>query len=124
MEAHRILIIDDHEPTRKALRSILRRKGYEVTEAGTIAGGLALLDLLSPPPVCVVLDMDLPDGRGETVLRAIREGHMPVRVAVCSGMSDPSRWDAVKRLGPEATLRKPIDAEDVCDACDPGRPAL
>src|SRR4051794_17850845 len=90
MEAHRILIIDDHEATRKVLRSILRRKGYEVTEAGTIAGGLALLDLLSPPPVCVVLDMDLPDGRGETVLRAIREGHMPVRVAVCSGMSDPS----------------------------------
>src|SRR3954466_6775951 len=119
MDAAKILIVEDHEPTRHVLKSLLQRRGHEVIEAGTIAGGLCLLYVI-PPPDWVVLDMDLTDGRGETVLRAIREGHMPVRVAVCSGMNDPSRWDAVRLLGPEAVLRKPVDAADVCDACDPG----
>src|SRR3954469_6595284 len=114
MDAAKILIVDDHEPTRHVLRSLLQRRGHEVVEAGTIASGLSSLDL-SPPPDCVVLDMDLPDGHGESVLLAIREGQLPIRVAVCSGMSDPSRWDAVRRLEPEALLRKPIDVEDVCE---------
>ena len=72
MEARRILIIEDHEPTRHALRSLLMRRGHDIIEAGTIAEGLASLDR-HPLPDCVVLDMDLPDGGGETVLRAIRE---------------------------------------------------
>jgi len=119
MYTQRILIIDDHEPTRSTLRSILNRRGYEVFEAGTIAGGLALLDGLDPHPECVVLDMDLPDGSGETILRAIRKEQMPVRVAVCSGMSDPSRWAMVERLEPEAILQKPVDLAEVYAACGP-----
>src|SRR4051794_234281 len=122
MRTKRVLIVEDHEPTRYALRSILKRKGYEVTEAGTIAAGVDLVDR-SPPPDCVVLDMDLPDGRGEAVLRAIRDGHMDVRVAVCSGMSDSARWDALRLLGPETMLRKPVNAADVCKACEPGHTA-
>lgn len=116
MTLHRILIIEDHESTRNVLRSTLRREGHEVATAGTIAEGLTLL-AFGPTPDCVVLDMDLPDGRGETVLRAIRDGHMPVRVAVCSGMTDPARWDAVRNLGPEALLRKPVEMAEVCRAC-------
>jgi len=114
MDAAKILIVEDHEPTRCVLRTFLRRKGYVVIEAGTIAGGVCLL-YVRPPPDWIILDMDLPDGRGETILRAIREGHMPVRVAVCSGMSDPSRWDAVRLLEPEALLQKPISVEGMCE---------
>jgi DNA-binding NarL/FixJ family response regulator len=67
----------------------------------------------------VVLDMDLPDGRGEVVLRAVRERHLPTRVAVCSGMTDDARWDAVKGLDPEALLQKPIDVAAMCRVCEP-----
>ena len=30
-------------------------------------------------PHCLVLDMDLPERRRETVLQAIRDGHLPIR---------------------------------------------
>ena len=78
----RILIIEDHQPDGDSLRRSLRRKGYEVEIAGTICEGLSIMGS-SWAPDCLVLDMDLPDGRGETVLRAIRDGHLPIRVAVC-----------------------------------------
>src|SRR5438874_805204 len=117
MRILRILIIEDHEPTRDALRSIQRRKGFEVEIAGTICEGMGILGS-SWVPDCLVLDLDLPDGHGETVLRAIRDGHLPIRVAVCSGMADLSRWEPVRHLDPEAILQKPIQVADVCKACE------
>jgi DNA-binding NtrC family response regulator len=116
MGSPRILIIEDHVPTQWLLRSILTRRGYEVTAAGTLAEGLDLLDG-EPPPDCIVLDLDLPDGRGEALLLQIRERHLPVRVAVCSGTADDRRWDAVRRLAPEGLFRKPIDVDSLCAAC-------
>src|SRR5687767_618871 len=72
MYIKRILIVDDDEPTRDILRLIFRRLGWEATAVGTIAEGMALLDR-DPPPDGLLLDLDLPDGRGETVLRKVRD---------------------------------------------------
>jgi two-component system response regulator RegA len=60
--ARRLLIVDDHEPTRSALRTLFALKGWDVRVAGTLADGLGLL---SPPPDCVLLDLMLPDGNGD-----------------------------------------------------------
>jgi len=115
MHTKRILIVEDHEPTRDILRLIFRRKGWQTFVAGTVAEGLAVLGMV-PPPTGLLLDLDLPDGRGEAVLRKVREDHLPIRVAVCTGMGDPSRWSKVQGLGPEALLQKPIDLADLCAA--------
>jgi len=117
MIIHRILIVEDHAPTRNLLRSILARKGHEVTVAETMAEGLALLEFL---PDCVVLDLDLPDGPGETVLRRVREQNLSIRVAVSSGCDDATRWGIVRALDPDAVLMKPIQVADLCEACAPG----
>jgi DNA-binding NarL/FixJ family response regulator len=77
-----------------------------------VAEGLSLLGQ-SPPPDGLLLDLDLPDGRGETLLRRVRDQHLPVRVAVCTGLGDPARWSEVRQLGSEALLRKPIEVADV-----------
>jgi len=115
MHSKRILIIEDDGPTRNILRLIFRRKGWEVLSAGTVAEGLSLLEE-SPTPNCLLLDLDLPDGRGETILQKVREDRLPVRVAVCSGMGDPIRWSTIRSLDPEALLPKPIDVGEVCSA--------
>jgi DNA-binding response OmpR family regulator len=115
MSTQRILIVEDHEPTRNILGSIFRRQGWETLAAGTMAEGLSLLEE-SPTPDCLLLDLDLPDGRGEAILRKIREENLPVRVAVCTGMGDPGRWSTVQGLDPEALLQKPIDVAEVCTA--------
>src|SRR4051794_36221148 len=115
MHIQRILIIEDHGPTRDILRLLFRRKGWEVTAAGTVAEGLSLLEE-SPKPNCLLLDLDLPDGQGEAILRKVRRDQLPVRVAVCSGTGDPNRLNIVRGLDPDALLRKPIDVGDVCTA--------
>ena len=115
MNTKHILIVEDHEPTRNILRRLFNRRGWQVTAAGTVAEGLFFM-AQEPPPNCLLLDLDLPDGHGESVLRRVREERLPVRVAVCSGTGDRRRWGEVRWLSPEALLHKPIDMADVCSA--------
>src|SRR4051794_5324183 len=114
MDKPRLLVVEDHEGTRHVLRSLFIRLGWEVRVAGTIAEGLALLE---PPPHCVLLDLMLPDGGGEIILRRIRAGHLPIRVVLTSGCGDPARLRQVQSLKPEALLQKPVDFAEVCRVC-------
>jgi two-component system response regulator PilR (NtrC family) len=106
-QAPRMLVVEDHAATRRALVAIFRRKGYRVDAVATLAEGLARLD---PPPCCVVLDLMLPDGAGEWILAKVRQDCPQTRVVVATGCLDRQRLDAVRALGPEALLIKPIDA--------------
>jgi DNA-binding response OmpR family regulator len=98
-----------------ALRRIFTRKGWDVISAMTVAGGLALLD---PPPDCVILDLMLPDGGGEAILRRVRDEKSRTKVAVCTGMIDPARLAVVAGLGPEVLMRKPISLVEICRVCE------
>ncbi len=109
-----LLIVEDHEPTRRVLSNILTRRGWEVLKAGTVEEGLALL---AQGPRCVILDLMLPDGSGETILRHVRDLQLGIRVIVCTATNDESRLDEVRRLGPEVLLLKPIDLDAVLIAC-------
>lgn len=111
---HRLLLVEDHPATRNVLRRLLTMRGWDVLEATSIAEGLAGLD---PPPECLVLDLMLPDGDGETILRKIRDDRLPTRVVVNTGTHDPDRLSAVSELKPEALLQKPIDIEQLCQVC-------
>jgi CheY-like chemotaxis protein len=115
MSTHRVLIVEDHEPTRNILRMIFQRKGWSTLAAGTVAEGLAYLGR-EPRPDCVLLDLDLPDGRGEDVLERVRADHLPIRVAVCTGNGDRVRWRGIQRYHPEAVIQKPVDLAEVCNA--------
>ena len=64
-----ILIVEDNAVTRRALQALFKSRGWAVSVAETVAEGLAQLD---PPPDVIVLDLMLPDGDGEEVLREVR----------------------------------------------------
>ena len=70
------------------------------------------------------VDLDLPDGPGEWVLREVRSRHLGTRVAVCSGISDPTRLATVRGLGPEMMLWKPIELAPVFRLCAAARGAI
>ena len=101
-----LLLVEDDWTSHDALRKLFRRKGWEVLSAMTVAGGLALLEAR---PDCVILDLMLPDGDGAAILRKVRSDHLPIRVVVTTGLSDPTRLRAVADLKPDAVLQKPID---------------
>lgn len=113
---NRLLVVDDDSATRYALRTIFTREGWDVDVASTLAEGLLALDV-SPAPRCVILDLNLPDGNGEAILRAIRSRGIESRVAVCSGTSDASSVARVLAMRPEMLLAKPFDLAPVMHLC-------
>ncbi len=67
----RILLVEDHEATRRALAQLLKRRQFEVLAAGSVAEARALaenaeIDLL-------VSDIGLPDGNGCELMAELRE---------------------------------------------------
>jgi DNA-binding response OmpR family regulator len=110
-----VLLVDDHQASRDLLRRILALSGWEVLEAATVAEGLAQLD---PPPDCIVLDLELPDGPGEAILRKVRMERLPIRVVVNTGMPKSGRLSEVSYMRPDAVLQKPLDAAGLLTICN------
>lgn len=111
----RLLIVEDHATTCFSLQRTFRKQGWDVSIATTLHDAFAALD---PLPDCILLDLNLPDGPGEQLLRQVRESGAPVRVAVCTGLADSPRWGEVQQLQPDLLLQKPIDPEVVSRVCD------
>jgi two-component system, NtrC family, nitrogen regulation response regulator GlnG len=109
-----LLIVEDDAWTRKALTRLMRREGWRILTAATVAKGV---EHLSSAPDCVILDLDLPDGCGESVLHSIARLGINIRVVVCTAAADQERLDCLDRLGPHAILRKPVDVDALLEAC-------
>src|SRR3954453_7071140 len=101
----RMLLEEDHPETRTLLRRMLTLCGWEVVEAANLTEGFERLD---PPPDCLLLDLELPDGDGASLLRKVRVEHLPTRVVVNTGTDDQARLGAVNQLVPGALLKKPL----------------
>jgi DNA-binding response OmpR family regulator len=110
----RVLIVDDDPWTRKALASNFSHRGWEALSAATLAEGL---HLLQTRPTCIILDLSLPEGCGEALLREVRESGLPARIVVCTVILDPNRLAGVRTLRPDGLFQKPIDVEEVLNAC-------
>jgi CheY-like chemotaxis protein len=107
LEMVRILVVEDDPFTAGRLRRLLIARGVcQVILATTVAQALALLD---PPPDWVILDMELPDGTGLTVLETIRNAGLPTGVVVSSATRDANLIAAFTAHQPDAVLPKPLD---------------
>jgi len=74
-----ILIIEDELPVRRLLRAILETRQYSVVESPT--GDEGLRKAATEQPDLVLLDLDLPDVDGVTVIARLREwSTMPIIV--------------------------------------------
>ena len=108
-----ILVVDDEEGTRTAIRAALEAAGYAVKSAAN--GQEALNVLLAEPenPSLVVLDLQMPVMDGYEFLSKLREraGMGAVPVIVVTGCAYDGRLaDAV------GYMRKPIRLEQIVSA--------
>jgi DNA-binding response OmpR family regulator len=115
MKGYRILVVEDDPASRDVLRRLLSHRGWVVMVARTVAEAM---ESLNPPPHCILLDLTLPDGGGEEVIRKVREEELPSRVRVMTASNDPVRLAMVKDMDPDALFRKPVDFEEICRACE------
>src|SRR5437868_6314352 len=76
----RILIIDDERPILLTLEALLTRRGYQVDTAATAANGLR--SLKAKPPALVLLDLQLPDAEGMSMLDQIKTDFADTQVII------------------------------------------
>jgi FixJ family two-component response regulator len=59
----------------------------------------------------LLIDLDLPDGRGQDLIRTIRNQHRDARIIVISGLSSAAIRDALRGIDGIPVVRKPLTAE-------------
>jgi DNA-binding NtrC family response regulator len=106
-----LLLVEDEQLLRWALRGRLVRAGHSVIEAGTLAE--AEIRLRETRPEVVLLDLHLPDGHGLDLLESQSERLSDSTVIVVT--ADGSISDAVRamKLGANDFLQKPVDQHEL-----------
>lgn len=110
------MIVDDHEVVRRGVAEIVdRAEGMTVVaEAGSVADGLQRADLVRPRVVLV--DLQLPDGTGIEVMRALRERLPETRAIVLTSFDDAGALEAALDEGAAAYLLKSSRGAEIVDA--------
>src|SRR3954453_7536233 len=106
----RLLIVDDDEPFRLAMRNAFVRRGYEVMLAATADEASAAL---STRPDFAVVDLRMPGPSGLEVVRSLRALPNPPQVVVLTGYGTIGTAVEAIRLGAINYLNKPADADEV-----------
>ncbi len=107
-----VLIVDDEEIVRTALKRALTRFGYRVLEAMDGPTAMAAMQSADPPVDLVILDMVLPGG-GAGVFELLKAVRPDVKVLVSSGYSPDA--EAVQGLAARADgfLPKPYELPEL-----------
>jgi two-component system response regulator RegA len=114
----RLLLVDDDEPFRARMARALRARGLEVAEVASAdeAGRVAR----AFRPQRALIDLRMADGSGLDVLASLRSEHPELVCIVLTGYgSIATALEAVRR-GAADYLTKPVDADDVLRAFEPG----
>jgi two-component system alkaline phosphatase synthesis response regulator PhoP len=109
----RLLVVDDHEQIRSSLKRALEFEGYDVVTAGS--GGRAL-DLLATAVFdLVLLDVNMPDLDGFSVLAKMREvpDLAAIPVIMVTGVVDSQSVFRGKKLQVSDYLVKPYRIADL-----------
>jgi len=108
----KVLLVDDDHGSREILAGFLRKKEFEVLEAGT---GEEALDMVKQKqPRALLLDWRLPGISGLEVLDALSQGgHRPERVCMLTGMDGIEEIKAMKQAGADHIFHKPYDLLEI-----------
>ena len=109
--ALRILLVEDHRDTGMVMARLLRRSGYHVVHAQSVADAVHAtrednFDLL-------VSDLGLPDGSGLELIKQLRTDQPSIRGICMSGFGMESDIEASRAAGFEEHLIKPVDMQQL-----------
>ncbi|WP_372897613.1 response regulator [Stieleria sp.] len=115
-----VLLVDDHEPNRRLVESILLRRGHRVQSEAD--GDAAIRVCCESKYDVVLMDVQMPGRNGFSATRAIRQheqrhgGHTPIVALTAHAL----RGDREKCLaaGMDAYLSKPIHADELIDVVE------
>ena len=112
----RVLVIDDHEPSRRDLFRVLAESGFEVAGAGTSGAGALELSLATNPDV-ILMAVGLADLDGIRAARKIMQAH-PLPVILLTSHFDAVTIERATRAGVMGYLVKPLRGSELTPAIE------
>jgi CheY-like chemotaxis protein/two-component sensor histidine kinase len=106
-ERAHVLVVEDDEGVRGLIATTLALSSVSSTCVATAAEALACKEPFS----AALIDLTLPDERGDILLGQLRKKGLVTRAAIMSGAPPPADADPDGR--PERWLRKPFDPSDL-----------
>ena len=105
----RILIVEDNPLNRLLFHDILQLRGHEVLEAATVDEARAVLSEHTPD--LLLLDVQIPGGGGEAVIRWMRKRRelAAVPIVAVTSLAMPGDRERLLGIGFQGYLSKPID---------------
>lgn len=108
-----VFVVDDDIATRETLSGALAAAGYEVI---CFADGAALLSQLrSRVPVCIFLEVRMPERAGLDLLKRLGEENCPAPIFVTSANGDIATAVEAVRGGAADFIEKPLRGADVVE---------
>lgn len=112
---YRVLLVDDEEPIRNVVGRILALAGYDVATAPDGPSALRLTE--ERPFDLFVLDVVMPEMRGDELAQHVRRMDPDAKILYFTGFSDRLFSEKNATLWEhEAFLEKPADAESLLEA--------
>jgi len=106
----RVLLVEDHEPTRKALAQLLTRRHFDVETAGSLAEARALAD--KGEFQLLISDIGLPDGDGYALMMELGSSSQVKGIALTGyGMEHDVAFS--QSAGFVAHLTKPVRVQSL-----------
>lgn len=111
-----IAVVDDDDPLREALASILKASGYAVSAFGSAEEFLESFD--RQKPACLVLDVRLPGMSGIELQRHMIETSKSAPIIFVTAHADDCLREALMRAGARSVLPKPVRSDTLLAEID------
>jgi two-component system KDP operon response regulator KdpE len=109
-----VLVVDDDAGVRDVCTTLLHVLGYSAREAKSGVHALASLKSGQQDVELVLLDLEMPEMRGDEVLSALKKQRPDVRVLLMSGRPRSDLHTYLRR-GADAVLSKPFSMRELSD---------
>lgn len=102
-----ILLVEDHAETLQLMTRLLKKMGHEISSASSVEGALRVIENSSID--LLVSDLDLPDGTGHDVIKALRNRGSSAPGIALSGFGMEADVQKSREAGFAEHLIKPVE---------------
>ena len=106
-----ILVVDDEQIIRESLSFVLRKEGYEVTEAEN--GKIAYSKMLESSYDLVITDLEMPEMKGTELLEKIKELSVQTSTIVITAYGSLETAISALRSGVSDYILKPVEFDEL-----------
>ena len=113
----RILVVDDDDQLRAALKRFLEKEGFQVIDASDGAAGLEILN--KDPVDLVITDIFMPEREGIGMIMELQQDIPDVKIIAISGGGNVESVDFLElagNLGAHKVFQKPFTHEELLAA--------